>query len=148
MNNAQIDAQANNSANAGKVYSTLKAIIPSQNQLEVYGKPATGSEPNATHANVIKAAKSGWSTPQLNLSGSINALNRNTLAVPDLHKGNCERKEQGSVLSRTSKGGLPRTEVQFVFIPPATMSETKQIKAVITPHDLTTENSPCAPLSF
>lgn len=152
LDNAQILSRAENASNGGYANLTLKGIIASGNQLVVNGKTVSDFESSKMTTNIIRTADSGWTTPQLNITGSITALNRNTLELPDLNKGSCnDSSVLNSSLVHSSKGGIAISEAQSVFIPSANAAKTEQLRTAITPFlatTLTEANYSCVSISL
>ncbi|MFZ2724687.1 MAG: filamentous hemagglutinin N-terminal domain-containing protein [Methylococcaceae bacterium] len=144
MNDARIIAKANKS-NGGYADLYLKAIIPSENQLQINGQTSNSFESIGAPLNFIKTANSGWTTPQLNLSGSISTLNRNTLEVPDLNRDSCnDASLQNSSLVRGSRGGIASNETEFVIMP-LNLAFLESSDLLATDSDII--NYPCSALS-
>ncbi|MFZ2726635.1 MAG: filamentous hemagglutinin N-terminal domain-containing protein [Methylococcaceae bacterium] len=152
MNNAQILSRAANAYNGGYADLKLKGIIASGNQLLVNGKTLADFESSQFTNNIIRTADSGWTTPQLNITGSISGLNRNIFELPDLNKGSCnDTTLLSSSLVHISKGGIPTSEINAIYIPPSTHVSTKKLQTAITPllaTHLIATSTPCSSLSL
>jgi hypothetical protein len=146
MNNAAIQANAV-SGSGGDINLNLQSLIPSHNQLIKGGAPVVW-QPFIEGFNVIQAASANGvsgsvnlTSPQFNISGSISGLNSVALVIPKIDRWGCQgattssstrgnslletilksklARTTGNALVRGSTGGIPVTEAQYSFIPPA-----------------------------
>jgi hypothetical protein len=146
MNNGVIQANAVGGS-GGDINLNLQSLIPSYNQL-IKGGALVVWQPFIAGFNVIQAASENGvsgsvnvSSPQFNISGSISGLSSVALVIPQIDHRGCQgampsssthgnslleavlksKLAQTTVngLVRGSTGGIPITEAQYSFIPPA-----------------------------
>jgi filamentous hemagglutinin family protein len=124
MNTGVIQANAI-AGKGGDIGLNLKGLIPSYDIL-IKGGSQVQWRPYIAGFNVIQAASTtgvsgniNLTSPQFNISGVISGLTANAMVLPDMNRNPCQNSTLGSSLMRKSKGGLPTTDKQAVFFPPA-----------------------------
>jgi hypothetical protein len=177
MNNGVIQANAVGGF-GGNINLNLQSLIPSYNQL-IKGGAQVVWQPFIEGFNVIQAASENGvngainlTSPQLNISGSISGLSSVALVIPQINHRGCQgattssnthgnslletvlksklARTTANGLVRGSTGGIPVTEAQYSFIPPAIELDNRlpsnanlsEINQAITHND----NYACAPI--
>jgi hypothetical protein len=182
MNSGVIQANAIGGS-GGDISLNLQALIPSYNQL-IKGGAQVVWQPFIEGFNVIQAASANGvsgsvnlTSPQFNISGSISGLNSVALVIPQIDHRGCQgvttssstrgnslleavlksklARTTANGLVRGSTGGIPVTEAQYSFIPPAnnlsvinqTISENSLDPQALAAYTASQKNNDsCAPL--
>ncbi|MFZ2727652.1 MAG: filamentous hemagglutinin N-terminal domain-containing protein [Methylococcaceae bacterium] len=150
---ARLPSKGNYLNKGGFANLNFKAIVPSNNQLQINDKTFDNFEAAGMPLNIIRTADSGWVTPQLNISGDIVVLNPNTIVLPNLNKDSCDNAPlRKNSLIHKGKGGLTFNEKKWVFVPAINLALNAKLQSAISPNQLANNSlidnkTPCVPLT-